>query len=79
MTLMRTMKPGAHDVGTQRTAALALALTIAMMFAGAARAAPKPTPVSLPSRDAVPAVAVGPAMLRRLSPDQYRQSVADIF
>src|SRR6185312_7543721 len=62
-----------------RPASLAATLAAAMLVSGAVQAAPKPAPVSLTSRNVVPAVAAGPAMLRRLSPDQYRQIVADIF
>ncbi|HEX4050455.1 MAG TPA: DUF1592 domain-containing protein [Steroidobacteraceae bacterium] len=67
-------------MGKQMTACLVSAsLAAAMLFGGSVQAAPRPTPVSLTPKDVVPAVDAGPAMLRRLSPDQYRQIVADIF
>ncbi|HWG75390.1 MAG TPA: DUF1592 domain-containing protein [Steroidobacteraceae bacterium] len=62
-----------------RPASLAATLAAAMLVSGAVQAAPKAAPVSLTSKNVVPAVAAGPAMLRRLSPDQYRQIIADIF
>lgn len=67
-------------MGKQMAACLMSAsVATALVLAGAVQAAPKPAPVSLRSKDLVPAEAAGPAMLRRLSPDQYRQIVADIF
>src|SRR6185312_10127731 len=85
------MAPGVSDMVKQMTQAsrspsmrmaclVSASLAGAMLFAASAQAAPpQPTPVSLTSKDAVPAVASGPAMLRRLSPDQYHamaQSIA---
>ncbi len=74
-------RPGrSPSLQTMGRACLASAsLAMATLFAGSVQAAPKPTPVTLTSRDMVPAVSAGPAMLRRLSPDQYRQTIADIF
>ncbi len=54
-----------------------MAVALAAVLGSAAQAAPKPTPAKLEA--AGPVVAAGPAMLRRLSPDQYRQIIADIF
>src|SRR6185312_5099197 len=85
------MAPGVSDMVKQMTQAsrspsmrmaclVSASLAGAMLFAASAQAAPpQPTPVSLTSKDAVPAVASGPAMLRRLSPEQYRQTISDIF
>jgi hypothetical protein len=56
---------------------LSTSLTVATLFAGAAHAAPKPEPAKFEAAD--PVVEAGPAMLRRLSPDQYRQIISDIF
>lgn len=56
---------------------LSSSMAMATLLGNAAQAAPKPMPASLEA--AGPVVASGPAMLRRLSPDQYRQIIADVF
>ena len=67
-----------HKLMSLRTVwLLSSSLATATVLAGAAQAAPKPTPVKFEAT--APVIAAGPAMLRRLSPDQYRQIIADIF
>ncbi len=56
---------------------LSSSMAVATVLVGTAQAAPKPTPVTFEAP--APVFDAGPAMLRRLSPDQYRQSIADIF
>ncbi len=67
MPVNRRLSKGTCLVST----ALALA---AALLGSSAQAAPEQT-----SAAAAPSVASGPEMLRRLSPDQYRNIVADIF
>ncbi len=58
---------------------ISTSLAVAAVLVSSVQAAPKQTSVSVASDAAGPVVAAGPAMLRRLSPDQYRQIIADIF
>lgn len=79
----KQMSPAGRS-GTARVLCLASAsLAMATVF-GSVQAAPKQASVSVASQAAGPQAsgpteAAGPAMLRRLSPDQYRQTIADIF
>jgi len=57
---------------------LATSLATALVCAGV-RAAPDRATVAVASPATAPAVVAGPAMLRRLSPDQYRTIIANIF
>ncbi len=85
----KQMSPASHSPAARLVCLVSTSLATAMVF-GSAQAAPKPkqtsttvavaaTTVAVASEAAGPAVAAGPAMLRRLSPDQYKQTVADIF
>ncbi len=72
-----------HAVGKLKSSKtislLAGSLALATLFAGTVQAAPGPNPTPTKFEASAPVLAAGPALLRRLSPDQYRQIIADIF
>jgi Protein of unknown function (DUF1592)/Protein of unknown function (DUF1588)/Protein of unknown function (DUF1595)/Protein of unknown function (DUF1585)/Protein of unknown function (DUF1587) len=82
---MRRQMPTVSRSGAARVLCLTSAsLAMATVF-GSVQAAPKQASVSVasqpagPTEAAGPIEAAGPAMLRRLSADQYRQTITDIF